>query len=210
MKITKTTKEITLEEKRIFLEEIWQNQLTKIQENWKEKTTQDFLKQKKNLLEYCLQNLEDKYYHQEGKTPFIMVVPLIEKLDINKYLTSIDKEGYFSSIRKENVLSSHQKFPYFILGVEIGQNDFKNYQNTSFNFIPPFKKGVNLEEMLAIAAKTNAFKKGYITCTEARNKKTGEIPTLGIMENKPILYWSKPEFCLECEIPNKKRNFCAI
>lgn len=209
MKITET-KKINLEKKKLFLEEIWQNQILKIQKYWGEKTTQNFLQQKKNLLEYCLQNLEDQYYNQEDKIPFIMVVPLVEKLDINKYLTIIDKEGYFSSIRKDSILSKHQKFPYFILGIEIGLNNFKDYQNTSFDFIPPPKKGVNLEEMLSIAAETRAFSMGYITCTEAKNKKTGEIPTLGIMENRPILYWSKPELCLKYGIPIKKRNFCSI
>jgi len=209
MEITKTGK-INLEEKKTILEEIWKNQLTKIQENWGEKTTQDFLQQKKHLLEYCLQNLEDHYYTQEDKIPFIMVVPLIERLDVNKYLSIINKEGYFSSVRKDSVLSGHQKFPYFIIGIEIGQNNFKNCKKNSFNFIPPPKKGVNLEEMLAIAAETNIFEKGYIACTEAHNKKTKEIPTLGIMENRPILYWSNPELCLECGVPSKKRNFCSI
>ncbi len=211
MKITRMTKDITLEEKIFFLEEIWQKQLIKIQENWGETTTQHLLKQKKPLLEYCSKNLEDKYYYQEEKIPFIMVVPLMERLDINRYLTIISKEGFFSSIRNDVVLNKHQRFPYFILEVEIGQSSFRNCQKTSFNFVSPPKKGVILEEMLAIAAETNTFKDhNYITCTESRNKKTGEIPALGIMENKPILYWSKPEFCLEHGIPSKKRNFCAI
>jgi len=210
MEITKTTRKITVEEKEANLENIWQNQIAKIKEAWGEKISQDFIQQKKHLLNYCLQNIEDEYYGQDNKLPFIMVVPIVDNLDIKKYLTLLDKGGFFSSIKKESITTCHQKFPYFITGIEVGQNNSKNYQNISPNFIPPPKKGVNLEEMLAIAVGTDIFKARYITCTETKNKKTGEIPALGKIEDRPMLYWSKPELCLECGIPSKKRNFCSI
>lgn len=197
MKITETIEQIDVKKKEAFLEKIWENQMEKIKENWDKKTIEDFIQQKENLFKFCLQNLEDEYYCESNKTPFIMVVPIAEKLDINKYLRLINREGFFSYIKKETIQSYHQMSPYFITGVEINKNNARNSP----------KKGVNLEEMLAIAVN---FKKNYITCTEAKHKKTGEMPILGKMENRPMLHWSRPEICLECEIPSKKRNFCSI
>lgn len=200
------------DQKRInFMENIWEDQITKIKEKWGKEVANDFSCQKKNLFNCCLaEKLGDEYYNEVDKFPFIMVVPINTGLDINKYLSLINNEYFLSSIRKENILGCHQKYPYFIIGVENGQADQQGLKKTFKNSFPPQRKGVNLEEMLAIANQNKAFKKSSLRCTESRHKKTGEIPALGKMENQPILYWSRPELCLEYDIPSKRKNFCSI
>lgn len=197
MEVLQTPEMVKIIEKNGFtkegLEELFFAQMERL-ENGKcpKPIIRIFIEKKDKLINYCLQKKEKI----KSFIPFIPIIPISSSS--LKDIVEIVNKDYLCYIKEEEVVNiaiGIPREPYFIIGVDTGRETIGlSCQQARERIINVQRKGIIIEEMMAIVTHTNVLKTNFIHCTETINAEDSDCPNFSGINKKPLIYWSKQTY----------------